>query len=262
MEELDVAQLFVEEENTGALVGKRERPVKKLEWPPPCPTGKCTSQGCVCTKRKRRPADDYYACAVQIHGADGHGMPLVWTPQQALLLRNAVSLYGAKSWDTISKIVGQDACECHRRWLLCEKEKVHSTIPGYFTAKRKKRRVAVLVPQKPGHWSITDNVKGLQEAAVLFPDDRQDESPRDVVDLLCYEDPRISVHGEKHVMWKGLPSHPPEWKSGERRRIPRLWEPCRYVNATSERVHPSHVFLPVLSTEMSTHSLPPLDFWD
>ena len=48
------------------------------------------------------------------------------------------------------------------------------------------------------------------------------------VDLLCDEDPQEAMadNVKKRVRWRGLPDAPPEWVTGERRKVPRLWQPC------------------------------------
>lgn len=191
----------------------------------------------------------------------GPGRPPKWSSEDTDTLHMAINEYGFDAWDDVAKIVGHNGAECRRQWLLLEQQRHRTTMPDYFVSKRKK----VKGPPRPA-CLIPDSCCSMEQALVLFmPDMQKDqpESPRSVddIDLTCHEDPDIVVWGKKKVHWYGLPDNPPEWKTGERQKVARSWEPCRYVNTTPEKRDAKSFFLPTLSYEMCTTTLPPPSFW-
>mgnify|MGYP006089782339 CR=1 FL=1 len=228
------------------------------EWPPPCPEGVCGSQGCVCQKKRQRPADEYRACMVQIHGDDAPGVPVPeWTKNHTNKLRVAVKLHGVEehAWTAIAEFVGQPSNECRRRWYLIEEIQVSATLPNFFASKKKRSRVIRTVP-----WITHQCSDDINHAASLFLKDPDVPDHLYKIDLLCYEKNACFV--EKRVTWKGLPPNPPEWKTGQRRAVPRAWQPCHYVRITPTVVVARAIFQPVLSHEMCNPSEPPASFWN
>ena len=286
------------------------------EWPPPCESGTCRSTNqCICRKKARSVAIDYYECASLIHGADAPGMPDYnemnsaavdheladigeavydtadmllefedcltppqrrkaaqeeWTQEHSASLLAAVAEHDCDDWTKIGVIVGQPGQECRRQWLLLDQARHRTTMPDYFVAKHKKSKAK---PEPvPQHLCLAEDlcadiskINAFWANPTTERTDNCKDSPRSIdadIDLFCDEDPAVSVHGIRKVHWYGLPDNPPEWKSGERRKVPRTWEPCRYVNTKPEAREAVSFFHPTLSYEMCTASPPPLSFWD
>lgn len=252
-----VTSEFSEAENS-ARPKRANKTASTKEWPPPCPSGSCGSQGCVCEKKRKRPAEEYRACMVQIHGDDAPGVPVPeWIKSHTEKLRLAVELHGVEehAWAAIAEFVGHSSNECRRRWYLIEEVQVSATLPGFFTSKRKRPRVIRTVP-----WITHQCSDDINHAASLFLKDPGIPDHLYEIDLLCYE--KNACYVEKRVTWSGLPPNPPEWKTGERRAVPRAWQPCPYVRITPTVVVAHAVFQPVLSHEMCSTSVPPDCFWN
>ena len=193
--------------------------------------------------------------------------PPKWGKEEKDTLHMAINEYGHDSWDKVSGIVGISADDCQRQWLLIDKARYRTTLPDYFIAKRRRPKPP---PRPVPHLSPESCCSDMEAAYRMFVLDAQgmygeesDYPRRDVdIDLVCYEDPYVAIHGKKKVQWSGLPENPPEWKTGERRKPTRTWEPCRYVDTTPERQEAKSFFLSTLSYEICSTTLPPLSFWD
>jgi len=175
--------------------------------------------------------------------------------------------YDSNNHDKVSSIVGISADDCQRQWMLIDKARYRTTLPDYFIAKRRRPKPP---PRPVPHLSPESCCSDMEAAYRMFVLDAQgmygeesDYPRRDVdIDLVCYEDPYVAIHGKKKVQWSGLPENPPEWKTGERRKPTRTWEPCSYVDTTPERQEAKSFFLSTLSYEICSTTLPPLSFWD
>ena len=217
-----------------------------------------------------------------------------WTEEHSSRLRDAMKEIKQQTkgieldqmdWARISMHVRRPEGECKRQWELLDGARVRTTLPDYFAPKRKRPRVIRPVAFPMDCLDTTTCRTDDDAASILFHDEtetdtwwsyddnndtndnddtNENSSPPNVmdgVDLYCYESAKRACFDKKCVRWYGLPENPPEWKRGPRQTVPRVWQPCRYVNTSSVRVSADKVFQPVLSTEMCTHSLPPGYFW-
>ena len=193
----------------------------------------------------------------------GPGRPPKWNEAKRMALHNAVMEHGTESWTTIGVVVGYSGSECRRQWLLLDQARHRTTLPDYFMAKRK----TLKPPPRPVLHLTPDCCSDMKAAFKLFASESTVGNPEspcsvDTIDLICHEDSDVVILGKKKVHWFGLPDNPPEWKTGQRRQVPRTWEPCRYVDTTPQPCQATEFFHPTLSYEMCTTTLPPPSFWD
>lgn len=232
---------------------------KTKEWPPRCLSGFCDMRkGCVCTQ-STTVAGDYFDCVVKIYGTNAPGVPdarpsaaganAFTTPVRPPRLPTeggpappAKRSLDQSSWSTEpTKPVKRQ--KPVRLALDCKEPDECAYTIGTFAAPW------VHSPTTPSSAFVARDVETVvidpnqaiatPEALMFLFDDIQQEnnipsnsthSPASVVDLQCNENPVVAMgDAKKGVTWTGLPPNPPEWVSGPRQSVPKLWEPCSHV---------------------------------
>lgn len=203
---------------------------KTLEWPPRCPTGRCdVRKGCLCT-HDTSAASAYFDCAAQIHGPDAPGMPTA-RPEVA---------------PSLTKV---PRAPPPQEETPPPTKRPRGRPPGSVSlARRQKKLELQLALQSPT--LIVDMEEPLASPdtlMLLFTESRDENAARHSnniqrrephtvanTDLFCDESPVDVMDGrvKKRVRWTGLPAEPPEWVTGIRRKVPRLWQPCVHAVVT------------------------------
>ena len=113
--------------------GRARQAKQVLDWPPKCPTGKCTTQGCVCAPKASVATRGYRDILLKVHGINAPGIPAAKAQSES-----PVSVYAAPK-----------TAKRSRSGKKKPKAPSPATIPQFFGAKKINFDSFLKAPTKP-----------------------------------------------------------------------------------------------------------------